>query len=74
MPDPNAQYQDDKGSIASLKIHPVVSTEHNDDGNDHLAVRLPPSLEGLSEEERAEVAKRATRKIDIMLIPARTCS
>ncbi|GMK56861.1 hypothetical protein CspeluHIS016_0307010 [Cutaneotrichosporon spelunceum] len=53
----------EKGSIYKEQIAVV---------DDHLAVQLPDSLAGLSEEEREEVAKRATRKIDIMLIPALT--
>lgn len=38
---------------------------------EHLEVHLPESLRGLSQKERDAIAKRGTRKIDIMLIPAR---
>jgi hypothetical protein len=35
----------------------------------HLQVRLPESLQGLSEEELAKIDKEATRKLDILLMP-----
>lgn len=40
------------------------------DGVDrHLAVTYPDSLVGLSDEELADVDRRATRKMDILLMP-----
>ncbi|KLT44738.1 MFS general substrate transporter [Cutaneotrichosporon oleaginosum] len=58
----------EKGSIHKDSLSPVRSRS----GDDHLAVRLPASLATLTEEEREAAAKRATRKVDIMLIPALT--
>lgn len=51
-----------------------ASIKHVDDvdvdGIDrHLAVKYPDSLVGLSDEELANVDRRATRKIDILLMP-----
>jgi predicted GNAT superfamily acetyltransferase len=54
-----------KESLTTTRSRPVAE-------DDHLAVHLPASLAGLSEEEREAAAKRATRKVDIMLIPALT--
>jgi hypothetical protein len=59
----------DKGSIKH--IEGVDETVHDiDDGVDrHLAVKYPESLVGLSEAELAAVDRKATRKIDILLMP-----
>ncbi|WVN90862.1 uncharacterized protein L203_106105 [Cryptococcus depauperatus CBS 7841] len=47
-----------------------VSVKHLDDGIDrHLAVSLPESLMGLKDEEIRKIDKRATYKLDVLLIP-----
>lgn len=61
--------------MMSTDLEKKVSAEHIDtlkpvDSIDrHLEVTLPAALEGLSDDEIAELDKRATRKIDILLMP-----
>lgn len=55
----------------SLKDSTIAKLETVED--DQFAVHLPESLQNLTEEEREAAAKRGTRKIDIMLIPACRC-
>ncbi|OCF61388.1 nicotinamide mononucleotide permease [Kwoniella mangroviensis CBS 10435] len=45
--------------------HPYLG----DNVDRHLAVQVPESLRGLSEDEIAKIDKAATRKIDILLMP-----
>lgn len=48
----------------------VALTREADDTIDrHLAVKLPDSLIGLSDEEMAALDKSATRKLDTLLMP-----
>lgn len=57
-------YEPDKKDNTSIAV--------SEAGDDHLAVHLPASLQNLSEEERAALAKSGTRKIDLMLLPCLT--
>lgn len=57
---------DDKASLRKS----ISKVDPADLIDDRFAVHLPASLQALSEAERDAAAKRATRKIDIMLIPA----
>ncbi|WOO83942.1 putative transporterc [Vanrija pseudolonga] len=57
-------YEPDKKDNTSIAV--------SEAGDDHLAVHLPASLQNLSEEERAALAKSGTRKVDLMLLPCLT--
>ncbi|ODN99098.1 hypothetical protein I350_07253 [Cryptococcus amylolentus CBS 6273] len=58
-----------------MSIHEKTSQEHlehiksADDIDRHLAVQVPASLQGLSVEEVEAIDKRATRKLDLLLMP-----
>ena len=60
--------QDDKASLHQVESFNATAIEK--DGVDrHLQVQVPSSLVGLSAEEIAEVDRKATRKLDILLMP-----
>jgi MFS family permease len=72
VPGAGSSYGAVKSGAGSIKhIEGVDETVHDiDDGVDrHLAVKYPESLVGLSEAELAAVDRKATRKIDILLMP-----
>lgn len=63
------QYDDDKGSIRQVETDLAQSKDIDNSIDRHLQVELPASLVGLSEAELAEVDRRATKKLDILLMP-----
>lgn len=69
MPDvkPTASTDPEKESET---VEYVEYVDEKDDGVDRrLAVKFPASLQGLSETEIAAIDKRATRKLDILMVP-----
>lgn len=58
---------DDKESIRKNSL--TVTKSRPFDIDERWAVQLPESLANLTEAEREAAAHRATRKVDIMLIP-----
>jgi hypothetical protein len=64
------QTDDEKASIRQLESGHEIGTKGEYDGADrHLAVEMPASLVGLTDEEREAVDRAATRKLDILLMP-----
>lgn len=55
-------YDDEKMSIKQYDHSPG-------EVNHHLAVQMPAELAALSPEELAEVDRKATKKLDILLMP-----
>ncbi|WWC64478.1 uncharacterized protein I303_107088 [Kwoniella dejecticola CBS 10117] len=66
-----AAQHEDRASIKELeKHHEDVAAPYLGDNIDrHLAVQVPESLQGLSDEELDRIDKAATRKVDILLMP-----
>lgn len=58
----------DTKTVESLE-HVEYAADLQDGVDRHLAVKFPPSLQGLSEAEIAEIDRKATRKMDILMIP-----
>lgn len=54
---------------ASIKHNEEIVVVDPDGVDRHLAVKYPESLVNLSEEELAAVDRKATRKVDILLMP-----
>ena len=50
-------------------VEDVLDYQNNERVDRHLAVSKPESLVGLSDAEVAEIDRRATRKVDILLMP-----
>lgn len=57
--------------LSQEHLEQIISEKDKlDDGVDrHLAVKLPDSLVGLSDEEISAIDKRATWKLDLLLMP-----
>lgn len=58
--------EEDKGSIKQLEGY---APKEVDIAGAHLQVQMPAELAALSPEELAEVDKKATKKLDILLMP-----
>ena len=66
----STQFDDEKASIHQVEQVPTLgSAKPFDDIDRHLKVRIPASLINLSPEELAEVDRKATRKLDLLLLP-----
>jgi hypothetical protein len=62
-----ANHSEGKGLDTAYAYQPEYVTDQYEDR--HLAVEVPISLQGLSAEDLAEVDRKVTRKLDLLLMP-----
>jgi hypothetical protein len=60
------EFEEDKGSVKQLEGY---ASKEVDVAAAHLMVQMPAELAALSPEELAEVDRKATKKLDILLMP-----